>query len=182
MGRHCIGKTANKNGTIDIQSFVIFASKMRIGENLTLRSQRNSDDILKFLQFEEGFYDVTLCTDGPPETYLKAHQLLLAASPSVFKEMLRAIKMYNPISLSTIYLKGVQHEDLAMLLDFIYQGEVNVPKERITSFISLAEGLEVKGLFRNKNKNGDASVNVPIDLKDFYSDRKRSVSRIKKES
>ena len=62
--------------------------------------------------------------------------------------MLTVHKTHQSNKIPLIYLRGAQHEDLALVLDFIYQGEVAVPKERIQSFIALGEDLKVQGLFK----------------------------------
>ena len=47
-----------------------------------------------------------------------------------------------------LYLKGVKYSDLQSVLHFMYQGdgEVNVAKEDLKSFLTAAEDLKVKGL------------------------------------
>jgi hypothetical protein len=38
------------------------------------------------------------------------------------------------------------YQDLAMILDFMYNGEVNVQQDSLDSFLALAERLQVRGL------------------------------------
>ena len=47
---------------------------------------------------------------------------------------------------------GVRFQDLASLIDFIYNGEVRVPSEDLTTFMALAEHFKVKGLTEDKGK------------------------------
>ena len=41
---------------------------------------------------------------------------------------------------------GVETEDLGKLLDFIYEGEAKVEKQRLDSFLQLAQDLQIMGL------------------------------------
>ena len=47
----------------------------------------------------------------------------------------------------------VKAEDLKLLLDFMYQGQVNVAHENLNSFLALAERLQVRGLTSNIASN-----------------------------
>ena len=48
-----------------------------------------------------------------------------------------------------IYLRGVRTCDLESVLDFMYQGEVNVAQDDLNSFLAVAEDLQIKGLTQN---------------------------------
>lgn len=63
-------------------------------------------------------------------------------------------KRFLPIIvlLVAVFLKDVSHSALRDLLQFMYQGEVNVKQEELASFISTAEQLQVKGLTGNQNE------------------------------
>ena len=92
------------------------------------------------------FTDVTLaCDDQSPIT---AHRVLLAASSSFFKEILS--KQKNPNLL--IYMRGIKSRDLNGLLDFVYDGEVNIYQEDLEGFLALADDLGFKGLERSAMK------------------------------
>ena len=43
-------------------------------------------------------------------------------------------------------MKGVKYSHIVALLNFIYQGEVNVAQDDLSSFLAVAEELKVKGL------------------------------------
>ncbi|CAH2040326.1 unnamed protein product, partial [Iphiclides podalirius] len=58
----------------------------------------------------------------------------------------------NPNQHPIVFLKDVSHSALRDLLQFMYQGEVNVKQEELASFISTAEQLQVKGLTGNQNE------------------------------
>ena len=45
-----------------------------------------------------------------------------------------------------LYLKGIKYEEMQSILNFIYHGEVNVAQADLSSFLAVAEDLQVKGL------------------------------------
>ena len=45
-------------------------------------------------------------------------------------------------------MRGFKSKDLNSLLDFIYQGEVNIYQEDLDGFLAIAEELGLKGLTR----------------------------------
>lgn len=45
-----------------------------------------------------------------------------------------------------VILKDISYRDLSSMLHFMYQGEVNIKQEDISSFLKVAETLQIKGL------------------------------------
>jgi hypothetical protein len=45
-----------------------------------------------------------------------------------------------------VILKDVGHKELVAILQFMYQGEVNVRQEELSAFLKTAEMLQIKGL------------------------------------
>ena len=74
-----------------------------------------------------------------------------------------------------IFLKGVSPIDLSNLLDFMYNGEVNVSKANLSSFLSVAEELQVKGLQLNNKiaKKPDPPIKRPSLAENALSSLKR---------
>jgi hypothetical protein len=70
----------------------------------------------------------------------------------------------NPHHHPLLYLKGVKLADLQAVLNFMYNGEVNVAQEELNSFLALAEDLQVKAGYRW----GVASS--VVDPNSFFSD------------
>lgn len=91
------------------------------------------------LRDEENLVDVTLCCEGRK---LRAHKILLSACSGYFREIFKE----NPCQHPVIIFQNVKYEDLEALVCFMYRGEVNVDQEGLSSFLSTAELLEVKGL------------------------------------
>ena len=60
--------------------------------------------------------------------------------------MLAKILKLNKTPQPVIYLRGVKYRDLQNLLDFMYQGQVDISEENLPSFLQVAEDLNVCGL------------------------------------
>ena len=65
---------------------------------------------------EQSFFDVTLVSDD--QKAFQAHKSVL----SIFSPVLKNILLNNPHSQPLIYLKGVKHQELDSILQFIYLG------------------------------------------------------------
>ena len=104
--------------------------------------QENVNTAFASLRDDKEFTDVTLaCEDGKQ---IEAHKVILAASSPFFQNLLNknAKKHHHPL----IYMKGVRFEDLYAIIDFLYLGEAKVFQESLSSFLSIAEDLKLKGL------------------------------------
>merc|ERR1712209_293274 len=103
------------------------------------------------LREEKDFFDVTLACE---DSQVQAHKVILSACSPFFRNILRR----NPHQHPLLYLKGVKYKELLSVLNFMYQGEVNVAQEELNSFLAVAEDLRVKGL--TQNNSGTSSSNT----------------------
>lgn len=104
------------------------------------------------LREEKDFFDVTLACD---DNQVQAHKVILSACSPFFRNVLRK----NPHQHPLLYLKGVKYQELLSVLNFMYQGEVNVAQEELNSFLAVAEDLRVKGL--TQSNSGSKSSSSP---------------------
>jgi len=95
------------------------------------------------LREEREFFDVTLACEDDKQ--IEAHKVILSSCSSFFQSILKKNKHPHPL----LYLKGVKFLHLKSLLDFMYQGRVNVEQEKLDSFLATAQELRVKGLTHN---------------------------------
>ena len=51
-----------------------------------------------------------------------------------------------------VYLRRVKYRDLQNFLNFMYQGEANVAEEDLSSFLEIAEDLNVRGLCKRNTE------------------------------
>ena len=94
--------------------------------------------------------DVTLVCDDKKQ--FKAHKIVLSAFSSVFKSIINDLPPNNPF----VYLKGIQHQELELILEYMYLGEATFNQERMNEFLDVAKNLEIKGIteaFTDENKS-----------------------------
>ena len=113
----------------------------------------NVSSAFKDLRTENDFFDVTLaCSDSASKT-LQAHKVILSACSNVFKGIFRKQTNVQNLANLYIYMSGITYNNLASILDFIYNGEVNIAQEDLNSFLAIAEELQIKGLIEDGNTN-----------------------------
>jgi len=108
---------------------------------------------------DEEFLDVSIvCSNGVGRSAtLKAHQLILAAYSPIFKEMFNSL---NDKKDPVIFLKGISYNNLSSMLDFMYQGCVDIPKSVMSDFLADAQELQINGL-RGENDGNDYTKQEP---------------------
>ena len=113
---------------------------------------------IKSLRDLGDFTDVTLvCEDGQQE----AHRIILSACSPFFQ---RVLKLQSGQQQLVMFMRGVEIGQLTSLLDFIYTGEVELPRDDVDQFILLAGELKIKGLVSDedsldKQRNESAEAN-----------------------
>ncbi|XP_033324185.1 uncharacterized protein LOC117219280 isoform X12 [Megalopta genalis] len=109
------------------------------------------------LRTEEDLVDVTLSCEGKR---IRAHKMLLSACSTYFRDLFKE----NPCQHPVIIFRNVKFDDLAALVDFMYQGEVNVVQEQLASFLTTAELLAVQGLTDGTGKDNDSLVEDDLEI------------------
>ena len=100
----------------------------------------NAPNTLKHLFSDTDFSDVTLVCQGDKQ--IPAHKFILAASSKFFRAMLTRNLHPKPL----IYLKGVEQQELELMVRFIYTGECEVSQSDLASFLDTGNYLEINGL------------------------------------
>ncbi|XP_036672970.3 broad-complex core protein isoform X1 [Drosophila suzukii] len=95
--------------------------------------------------------DVTLACDGK---LLHAHKIVLAICSPYFQEIFTT----NPCKHPIIILKDVSFNIMMELLEFMYQGVVNVKHTELQSFMKIGQLLQIKGLATNSNSSPGSSA------------------------
>eukprot|EP00094_Tigriopus_californicus_P001872 TCALIF_01805-PA protein Name:"Similar to lolal Longitudinals lacking protein-like (Drosophila melanogaster)" AED:0.31 eAED:0.31 QI:614/1/0.66/1/1/1/3/0/173 len=83
--------------------------------------------------------DVTLAAEGK---HIEAHKMVLSACSDYF----RSLFLVNPNQHPIVILKDVQFEDLKTIVQFMYQGSVEVSSDKISGFIKTADTLKIQGI------------------------------------
>merc|ERR1712126_480967 len=114
------------------------------------------------LRTERDFFDVTLVSDD--EVHIASHKVVLSASSDFFKNILRKSSHANPL----IYLSGVKAKELNFVMDYIYDGEVQIYQEDLDYFLDIAQKLKIDGLITDtseKHENSSQYLDNSFDPK-----------------
>ena len=115
--------------------------------------QSNISTSFQELRETKDFCDVTLACDDDQQ--IEAHKVVLAACSSFFKNIIRKNKNSHPL----LYMRGISRHDLMKVIDFIYNGEVNIFQEDLERFMAIAKDLKLSGL--TGDDSPDISKNLP---------------------
>ena len=116
--------------------------------------QANISSSFEHMWKEKDFSDVTLVCDGDQK--IEAHKVILAGASKFFSKLLKHNLHPHPL----IYMRGVRPSQLENVVDFIYQGEVNIFQKDLETFLLLAQELQLKGL------NGSAANPKQLQVKE----------------
>ncbi|KAB7495019.1 Protein tramtrack, alpha isoform [Armadillidium nasatum] len=109
-------------------------------QNLSsLRTQQNP--IFLKLKYTELYSDATLACNGK---YFSVHRLVLSTCSEYFEEMFEKMNRQNVHPF--IIVTNIEYSYLEALLNFMYNGEVNVLHEMLPGLMKAAEILKIKGL------------------------------------
>ena len=117
--------------------------------------ESNISTAFQELREDKDFFDVTLACD---DDQIQGHKVILSACSPFFRSILRRNRHEHPL----LYLKGVKYADLVSVLNFMYNGEVNVAQEELNSFLAVAEDLKIKGLTQNDSES--KKTKIPQDI------------------
>ena len=94
----------------------------------------------KQLRLQDDFHDVTLVSDDLQK--VSAHKLVLSACSQYFKTILTDGKHQHPM----LCLDGIDSQQLNNVLDYIYNGEIEISHEHLRKFLQIAQKLKLDGL------------------------------------
>ena len=140
--------------------------------------QDNVNSAFGSLRGGNEFADVTLAREDGQQ--IEAHKVILASSSPFFQNLLRRNKHSHPL----IYMKGIKHEILLAVVDFLYLGEANVFQESLDSFLEIAEELRLKGLMGQKEdaekteNNKKHSIAEQLKSSQLFQERRTSNSSL----
>ena len=100
----------------------------------------NTTKVFGLLRKEEFLQDVTLVGDDNHQ--VAAHKLVLSSCSDFFKNIFKSIKHSHPL----ICLEGVTSADLDNILNYIYDGEVNIYQDDLDRFLAVAQRFKLEGL------------------------------------
>ena len=100
------------------------------------------------LRRQSSLIDVTLV--GSDHKQVMAHRLVLSACSEFFKNIFDKIKTQSNL---VLYLDAVSSDELSLILDYIYQGEVQIYQDKLDRFLEISEKYQLDGLNVNYSEN-----------------------------
>ena len=94
---------------------------------------------------EEYLHDVTLVSDD--HNKVPAHRLVLSACSAYFRDIFKNNNHAHPL----LCLDLISSEDLKNVMDYIYNGEVQIYQENLDKFLAVAQRLKLEGLIGDNN-------------------------------
>jgi len=113
-------------------------------------------DLLHNMRKMEYLTDVTLVCDDQKQ--FKAHKIVLSACSTVFKNIIDSL----PLNSSVIYLRGIHHQEMESILEFMYLGVATFYQERMNEFLNVAKNLEIKEISKDVDFNNDEEFNEDV--------------------
>ena len=112
---------------------------------------------------EDYLKDVTLVSDD--HNKISAHKLVLSASSEYFKDIFKNNQHSHPL----LCLDGISTADLSNIMNYIYNGEVQMYQDDLDRFLSVAQRLKLEGLIEAEetyetNKNEDQKVEITEEI------------------
>ena len=124
--------------------------------------QANVSQSFTKLRKESSLFDVTLVSNDLRQ--VSAHRLVLSACSEFFKTLFENNKSNsNPL----IVLDGVNFQEINLILDYIYQGEVSLFQDHLDRFLEIAEKFMLDGLLPSDFKD---DFQIPNDKKDIENE------------
>jgi len=111
--------------------------------------QSNVSKSFSRLRNEDDYFDVTLVSDDRHQ--LSAHKLVLSSCSDYFKTILKQNKHSHPL----LCLEGISSSELYNVLDYIYNGEVQICQEDLERFLEIASRFQLEGLIGGEDNSQD---------------------------
>ena len=152
-----ICKTHNRKKNFD-SAIDSSDSRMTSSEKFCLKWNDFQKNVsTSFSEIRDDFCDVTLASEGSYK--IEANKVILAASSTFFHELLKQTSHPHPF----LYMRGIKGNHLAAVVDFIYQGEVNILQEDLDDFLDVAKELKLKGLMGEQTQAEDQFLEHYMD-------------------
>ena len=124
--------------------------------------QTNVSNTFRKLRKSDHFYDVTLVSDDQQQ--VSAHKVVLASSSEYFKNILTSNKHTHPM----LCLNGVNAADLKNILDFLYNGEIQIYQDHLDQFLAIAQRFQLDGLLQGNEENPPSYGQLEDEEKGIY--------------
>merc|ERR1712126_67867 len=130
----------------------------------------NATKAFSLFRSDDYLHDVTLVSDDHKQ--ISAHKLVLSACSDYFDDIFKNSKHSHLM----LCLDGVNNQDLNNILDYIYNGEVQLNQDDLDRFLLVAKRFQLNGLIGNdqiKEEEHKDEGNFDLNFKPTFSNLPR---------
>ena len=109
--------------------------------------------------------DITLVSED--KISFKVHKVVLSSFSPVFNSIIND----NALASQTIFLRGIQSQEIDSILQFLYLGQATFSQERMNEIFNVAKSLEIKEINKNIVNSDDCQLHEKR-TQEFYSEDK----------
>ena len=114
--------------------------------------QNNITSVFSTFRTKTNFQDVTLVSDDHKQLF--AHRVVLTASSGYFNDVLSQNHHSHPL----LCLDQINFSELNNVLDYIYNGELQIYQEDLERFLYIAKKLQLQGLLSSEDKKQEEKI------------------------
>ena len=128
-----------------------------MGSSEKISLKWNDSKSFSQLRQQTGLFDVTLVSSN--QRQVSAHKVVLSACSDFFKNIFHRNTHSHPL----LYLDGVDHEEINLMLDYIYQGEVQIYQDYLDRFLNIANKFKLDGLLATEENSMDMKSSMSTE-------------------
>ena len=107
----------------------------------------NISSLFSTLRSEDYLHDVTLVSDDGQ--HVNAHKLVPSACSDYCKDIFKKTKTSNPY----LCLEGVSSKNISDILEYVYNGQVQIFQADLNQFLNIAQRFKLNGLLSNSDND-----------------------------
>ena len=130
----------------------------------------NAAKAFSLFRNDDYLHDVTLVSDDQKQ--ISAHKLVLSACSEYFNNVFKQNKHSHPL----LCLDGIKNDELNNILDYIYNGEVQIYQENLEQFLSIAQRFKLKGLLENHESVSNDNDQKNENIDDYFKIEKETTA------
>ena len=134
----------------------------------------NVSKSFSLLRNEDYLHDVTIVSDDNEQ--IAAHKLVLSTCSEYFKSIFMKNKHSHPL----ICLEGVSSNDVKNMMDYMYNGELQIFQDDLDRFLNVAQRFKLEGLITNDDADQEEELHVKES--EHFNNKETSICRVRQDS
>ena len=133
----------------------ILCVQLKMAEKFCLKCndfKSNVTSMFSQLRTKTHYQDVTLVSNDHKQ--ISAHRMILSSCSEFFNNILSQNSHSHPL----LFLDGINFSDLNNVLDYIYNGEVQIYQEDLDRFLQIAQKLSLNGLLQFDEQKDEKEI------------------------